>query len=71
MSITKLKKLASKQKQALRTILISTLETEWRSKQMMKELYILNIYQLNIYILNLMFKLKMAQYLMLFGTNFT
>ena len=58
-SITKLKKLASKQKQALRTIPILTLESESRSKQIMKKLCILNIYQLNIYnALNLMFKVK-------------
>ena len=57
-SITKLKKLASKQKQALPTIPILTLESEWR-KQIMKKLCIWNIYQLNIYnALNLMFKVK-------------
>ena len=36
-SIAKLKKLASKQKQALQTILIPTLELESRSKQIMKK----------------------------------
>ena len=58
-SITKLKKLASKQKQAPPIILIPTLESESRSKQIIKELCILNIYQLNEYnVLNLMFKVK-------------
>ena len=58
-SITKLKNLASKQKQALLTILTPTLESELCSKQIMKDLCILNIYQLNIYnVLNLMFKAK-------------
>ena len=58
-SMAKLKKLLSKQKQVLRTILISTSQSESRSKQIMRELCILNIYQLNIYhVLNLMFKLK-------------
>ena len=72
MSITKLKKLTSKQKQTLQTIPMSTIESELRSKQIMKELCILNIYQLNIYnALNLMFKVKKSRYLMLFRTNFT
>ena len=54
-----LKKFASKQKQALRTTPMSTLESELRSKQKMKKLFILNIYQLNIYnALNLMFNVK-------------
>ena len=58
-SMTKLKKLLSKQKQALRTIPIPTSQSESRSKQIMKELCILNIYQLNIYIvLILIFKVK-------------
>ena len=71
-SITKLKKLSSKQKEALRTILIPTLESEARPKQIMKEFGILNIYQLNVYnVLNLMLKLKMAVYLVLFRTNTT
>ena len=50
-SMTKLKKLLSKQKQALRTIPIPTSQSESRSKQIMRELCVLNIYQLNIYIL--------------------
>ena len=50
-SMTKLKKLLSKQKQALQTIPIPTSQSESRSKQIMKELCILNIYQLNIYIM--------------------
>ena len=49
-SITKPKKLASKQKQALQIIPIFTLESELHSKQIMKELCILSIHQLNIYI---------------------
>ena len=58
-SMTKLKKLLSKQKQALRTIPIPTSQSKSRSKQLMRELYVLNIYQLNIYnVLNLMFKVK-------------
>ena len=57
-SMTKLKKLLSKQKQALRTIPIPTSQSESRSKQIMRELCVLNIYQLNIYVLNLMFKAK-------------
>ena len=58
-SMTKLKKLLSKQKQALRTILIPTSQSESRSKQIMRELCVLNIYQLNMYnVLNLMFKVK-------------
>ena len=44
-----LKKLASNQKQALQTTAMSTLESELRSKQKMKKLFILNIYQLNIH----------------------
>ena len=72
MSIKNLKKLASKQRQALRTITIPTIESELRSKQIMKEICILHIYQLNTYNLisyniisclnintyNLMFKVK-------------
>ena len=58
-SMTKLKKLLSKQKQALRTIPVPTSQSESRSKQIMRELCVLNIYQLNIYnVLNLMFKAK-------------
>ena len=58
-SMTKLKKLLSTQKQALRTITIRTSQSESRSKQIMRELCVLNIYQLNIYnVLNLMFKVK-------------
>ena len=58
-SMTKLKKLLSKQKQALRTIPVPTSQSESRSKQIMRELCVLNIYQLNIYnVLNLMFKVK-------------
>ena len=57
-SMTKLKKLLSKQKQALRTIPVPTSQFESHSKQIMRELCILNIYQLNIYVLNLMFKAK-------------
>ena len=54
-----LKKFASNQKQALQTTAMSTLESELRSKQKMKKLFILNIYQLNIYnALNLMFNVK-------------
>ena len=45
----KTKKLVSKQKQALGTIPIPTSQSESDSKQIMKELCILNIYQLNIY----------------------
>ena len=44
-----LKKFASNQKQALQTTAMSTLESELRSKQKMKKLFILNIYQLNIH----------------------
>ena len=44
-----LKKFASNQKQALQTTAMSTLESELRSKQKMKRLFILNIYQLNIH----------------------
>ena len=59
MAIAKLKKLASKQKQAQGTIPISILGSESCSKKIMKELCILNIYQLNICIVvNLMFKVK-------------
>ena len=57
-SMTKLKKLLSKQKHALQTIPIPTSQSKSRSKQIMRELCILNIYQLNIYVLNLMFKVK-------------
>ena len=58
-SITKLEKLASKQKQVLRTIPILTLMLESRSKQIMKDICILNIYQLNICnVLKLMFQVK-------------
>ena len=60
MSMTKLKKKLSKQKQALRTIPVPTSQSESCSKQIMRELCILNIYQFNIYVLNLMFKAKMA-----------
>ena len=57
--MTKLIKLLSKQKQALRTIPIPTSQSESRSKQLMKELCILNIYRLNIYnVLILTFKVK-------------
>ena len=57
--MTKLKKLLSKQKQALRTIPVPTSQSESRSKQITRELCVLNIYQLNIYnVLNLMFKAK-------------
>ena len=47
-SMTKLKKLLSKLKQALRTIPVPTSKSESRSKQIMRELCVLNIYQLNI-----------------------
>ena len=58
-SMEKLKKLLSKQKQALRTISIPTSQSKSRSKQIMRELCVLNIYQLHIYnVLNLMFKVK-------------
>ena len=57
-SMAKLKKLLSKQKQALRTIPVPTSQSKSRSKQIMRELCVLNIYQLNIYVLNLMFKAK-------------
>ena len=58
-SMAKLKKLLSKQKQALSAILIPTSQSESRSKQIMRELCVLNVYQLNIYnALNLMFKVK-------------
>ena len=57
-SMTKLKKLLSKQKETLRTIPIPTAQSESRSKQIMRENCVLNIYQLNIYVLNLMFKVK-------------
>ena len=58
-SMTKLKKLSSKQKQALRTIPVRTSQSKSRSKQIMRELCVLNIYQFNIYnVLNLMFKVK-------------
>ena len=57
-SMTKLKKVLSKQKQALRTIPIPTSQPESRYKQIMRELCVLNICQLNIYVLNLMFKVK-------------
>ena len=53
----KTKKVLSNQKQALRTNLIPTSQSESRSKQIMKELCILNIYQLYNF-LNLMFKVK-------------
>ena len=57
--MTKLKELLSKQKQALRTIPVPTSQSESRSKQIMRELCVLNIYQLSIYnILNFMFKVK-------------
>ena len=52
-----LKKL-SKQKQALRTTPNPTSQSESPSKQIMRELCVLNIYQLKIYVLHLMFKLK-------------
>ena len=58
MSMTKLKKLLSKQKQALQTIPVPTSQSKSCSKQIMRELCILNIYQFNIYVLNLMFKAK-------------
>ena len=58
-SMAKLKKLLSKQNQALRTIPIPTSQSESRSKQLMRELCVLNIYQLNIFnVLNRMFKVK-------------
>ena len=53
-SMTKLKKLLAKQKKALRIIPIPTSQSESRSKQIMRELCVLDIYQLNIYVLNLM-----------------
>ena len=56
--MTKLKKLSSKQKQALQTIPIPTSQSESRSKQIMRELCVLNIYQLNIFVLNLIFQVK-------------
>ena len=57
--MTKLKKLLSKQKQALRTIPAPTSQSESRSKQIMRELCVLNIRQLTICnVLNLMFKAK-------------
>ena len=57
--IIKLKKLLSKQKQAPQTIPIPTSQSKSRSKQIVRELSVLNIYQLNIYnVLNLMFKVK-------------
>ena len=57
-SMTKLKKLLSKRKQAFQTIPIPTSQSESR-KQIMKELCILNTYQLNIYnVLRLMLKVK-------------
>ena len=58
-SMAELKKLLSKQKQTLQTIPIPTSQSKSRSKQIVRELCVLNIYQLNIYnALNLMFKVK-------------
>ena len=58
-SNAKLKKPLSKQKQVLGTIPIPTPRSKSRSKQIMRELCVLNIYQLNIYnVLNLMFNVK-------------
>ena len=56
----KVKKLLFKQKQALRTIPVPTSQSESHSKQIMRELCVLNIYQLNILynVLNLMSKAK-------------
>ena len=58
-SITKLRKIASKQKQALRAIPFPTPESNSKSIQVMKEFCILNIYQLNTYnALHVMFNIK-------------
>ena len=49
----------SKQKHALRTILIPALVSELRYIQIMTKIFISNIYQLNIHnVLNIMFKVK-------------
>ena len=56
--MTKLKKLLPNQKQALGTIPIPTSQSKSHSKQIMRELCVMNIYQLNIYVLNLMLKVE-------------
>ena len=65
-STTKLKKLASKQKQALRI-----LNNEFTDiREIMVRMKVLNIYKLNIYqILNFMFKIKTNTAPCIFKTN--
>ena len=56
---TKLKSLFSKQKQAIRIIPMTSIESGLNSEEKMEQLGILNIYKLNLYhILNIMFRVK-------------
>ena len=67
-SRTKLKKLASKQKQALRIVYNESTDI----KEIMVRMKVLNIYKLNIYqILNFMFRIKTNTAPCIFGNQFT
>ena len=59
-SMAKLKKIFSKQKQAMKTISVTSLDyRNLKSEEIMYRLSILNVYKLNIYhIVNLMFRVK-------------
>ena len=58
-NLTKLKKIASKQRQAVKAIPIPSIDQDSRSPQTMSKLGILNIYKINIYqVLNFMFCVK-------------
>ena len=70
--MTKLKKIFSKQKQAIKTISMTSLDYEnLKSEEIMNRLGILNIYKLNIYhMVNLMLRVKNNTKLEVFRTKF-
>ena len=71
-SMTKLKKIFSKQKQAIKTISMTSLDYEnLKSEEIVDRLGILNIYKLNIYhTVNLMFRVNNNTIPETFLTNF-
>ena len=70
--MVKLKKIFSKQKQAIKTISMTSLDYKnLKSEAIMVRFGILNVYKLNIYYtVNLMFRVKIIPYQKHFGQNF-
>ena len=71
-SMAKLKKIFSKQKRAIKAMLMTPLDYKnLKSEEIMDKLVILNIYELNLYhSVNLMFREKIRPYQKYFGQNF-